>query len=72
MSNYEAWQQRVVDELAELEGRRKKLLAFTGTEAFRSLDAIDRDLLWKQLGHMSEYAHILERRIDLFGGGAHD
>lgn len=61
------WQQRVIDEKAELDARLGKLCDFFGSGAYRDLGDIDRHLLGVQLSHMRDYAHILGMRIARFG-----
>jgi hypothetical protein len=61
------WQQRVIDEKAELDARIGKLCDFFGSGAYRDLGDIDRHLLGVQLSHMRDYAHILGMRIARFG-----
>ena len=65
----EAWQQRVIDELAELEDRREKLSIFRMGDLFRSLDPKDQALLWTQGALMADYALILKMRIARFSEG---
>lgn len=57
------WQQRVVDEMAELDARRAKLDAFMASGAFHELREVDRLLLEQQYGHMTAYSATLARRI---------
>jgi hypothetical protein len=61
------WQQRVIDEKAELDERIGKLCAFLKGDAYRSLPDVDRHLLDRQLSHMRDYAHILFMRVARFG-----
>lgn len=63
----EAYQQRVLDEKAELETRAKALSAFIGTsEVFAGLPEAEQTLLRKQCEVMWQYFEILEKRIGLF------
>lgn len=61
------WQQRAMEEKAELDARLDKLCDFFGTAAYRQLVDIERHLLSKQLEYMRDYAHILGIRIARFG-----
>jgi hypothetical protein len=61
------WQQRVIDEKAELDERIGKLCAFLRSDAYRALPDTDRFLLDRQIGHMRDYAHILFMRVARFG-----
>lgn len=54
---------RLFQERDELLRRIKKLKAFILDEAFDALPAIERSDLRKQLGHMEDYAAILEQRV---------
>ena len=62
----EPYQQRMLDEHAELSDRISKLEAFTGTEAFEQLPELERCLLNHQLIAMHSYAGILRHRIRLW------
>ncbi len=59
----EPYQQRVVAEKADLDGKILALRQFLGTPAFEDLEAYQRFLLNRQLGSMSTYSHILGERI---------
>lgn len=59
-------QQRVVDEKADLDDKRAKLLAFFNTDLFRGLDQAEKDRLRTQHGIMGVYADILNQRIAAF------
>lgn len=59
-------QQRVVDEKAELDEKREKLLAFFNTDLFRGLDQAEKDRLRTQHGVMGVYSEILHQRISAF------
>lgn len=61
------YQQRVVDERAELEDKISKLAAFRKTDLHKSLDAVDRELLKQQFRAMMRYSNILGERIVRFG-----
>lgn len=60
------FQQRVVEELAELNGRLGRLRVFIGSAAFEALDQPDRLDLMEQLYHMHMLSQILARRIARF------
>ena len=60
------WQQRVVDEKAELCERLAKLRQFRQTAEFAAMESDDRSLMEKQAEYMQEYADILGRRIARF------
>jgi hypothetical protein len=63
----EAFQQRVVDELNELQGRRRNLAIFvTSNPTYRELPLREQGLLTAQLRVMLDYESVLERRIALF------
>ncbi len=59
-------QQRVVDELAELQDKVNKLSIFIDTNLFQELSHTDRHLLTTQLDAMRVYGNILAMRIDRF------
>lgn len=64
-------QQRVVDEKAELDGRKGKLLTFLHSDTFRMVvDADEQDRLKEQYRLMHCYSDILGQRIAAFGGAA--
>jgi hypothetical protein len=62
-----AYQQRAIDEKAELDERIGKLCAFLKSDAYRALPHPDQHLLDRQLSHMRDYAHILFMRVARFG-----
>lgn len=59
-------QQRVVDEKKELDDRREKLDAFSGTDTFRALPEDEQDRLRRQWDAMRTYSSVLQERIDHF------
>ena len=59
-------EQRVVDEKAELDERRKKLTAFYSTPIFHSLSASEQSRLLAQGVAMRTYSEILGERIAAF------
>ena len=60
------YQQRVIDEKAELDARIEKLLKFFDTDAFKELKPITKDLMRKQSLIMGEYSGVLGQRIEEF------
>ncbi len=60
------YQQRVVDELAELRIKTDKLEAFIGGPAFGEVHLDEQHRLHRQLVAMKEYARVLEERIEYF------
>lgn len=60
------FQQRVIDEHAELSDKLDKLIAFIGTQTYLDLPAPERDRLWRQSIAMGEYLSILAQRIAAF------
>lgn len=62
----EAYQQRVVDEQSDLEGKVMALSQFIDGPIFVRLDPAEQERLRSQLDHMSAYNRVLERRIGAF------
>lgn len=60
------YQQKVIDELEELNKKRKSLEHFCQRNVFQALPDMDKKLLVWQHTHMTRYADILERRIKRF------
>lgn len=60
-------QQRVLDEKAELDIKLSNLLAFFGSEIYKSLPGQDQHLLQQQAVSMEHYSEILGMRIEGFG-----
>jgi hypothetical protein len=60
------YQQRVIDEKADLDVKIAKLDAFIGSATFDALPLEERERLEDQFDPMSEYATILGERIDAF------
>ena len=60
------WQQRVVQEKQELDGRMAKLIAFFDTPAYEQLETEDRLLLIAQHTHMRALSDTLGTRIARF------
>ncbi|MEQ1977590.1 hypothetical protein [Xenorhabdus sp. SGI240] len=59
-------QQRVIDELAELNERIEKLSVFIGGDTYNTLEETDRYLLRVQRSAMYNYAEILHMRVKRF------
>ncbi|CDH04925.1 hypothetical protein KKJ25_12250 [Xenorhabdus bovienii] len=59
-------QQRVIDELTELNEKIEKLSDFIGGAIYNGLDETDRVLLAMQLSVMKAYSEILHKRINRF------
>ena len=68
--SYEPHEQRVVEEHQDLCEKIKKLRLFFKTEIYATLPDEERSLMIDQNLHMSRYAGVLARRIELFGGKA--
>ena len=62
------WQQRVIDEHAEIEGRCDRLAAFLGTSTFEALPSAEQERLVRQSGIMVQYSDVLAERIKAFLG----
>lgn len=62
----ELWQQRVLDELVELDIKVRKLRAMLVSTQFQTLEETDRDLLEAQFCAMEAYRRILEMRVKRF------
>lgn len=60
------YQQRVIDEKAELDARLEKLAAFQASDAFAALALISQEHLEAQLVAMTDYSDALNERIELF------
>lgn len=59
-------QQRVLDEMSELDAKHKKLGEFFRTPIFKGLPDVERSLLRLQFNAMARYAAVLAARIALF------
>jgi hypothetical protein len=65
--NMEPYQQRVIDEKAELDEKLAKLRAFTeDTEKFTRLDKNEQERMTRQKSYMAEYSRVLGERIAAF------
>jgi hypothetical protein len=62
----EAWQQRVVDEQAELDEKILLLGNFFGTPTFAGLSPLERARMCNQYEVMQRYSEILGDRINAF------
>lgn len=62
----EAYQQRVVDEKAELDEKLTKLDAFMMSERVKTLPADEHDRMTRQANHMRQYSSVLGERIAAF------
>ena len=62
----EAYQQRTVDELIELNRRAINLTIFRNSDSFNQVDSEEQKRLIKQLDIMQSYREILNERIDNF------
>jgi hypothetical protein len=62
----EAYQQRVVDELIELNRRAINLTIFRNSDSFNQVDSEEQNRLIKQLDIMQSYREILNERINNF------
>lgn len=60
------FQQRVVDEKAELDSRTAKLTAFRETEFFKTIPSAQRELMNVQCSLMVQLSAVLGSRIALF------
>ncbi|MBE8577957.1 crAss001_48 related protein [Vibrio sp. OPT18] len=63
------YQQRVMDERAQLSSRVIALGAFLGGEVFNGLNRTEKRLLRDQLKYMRRYLEVLDERAHLFGLG---
>lgn len=64
--HYHEYQQRVIDEKTELDGRLEKLKAFVPTDKFKSLATDEQDRMILQSRAMGDYSEILRQRIAAF------
>lgn len=56
---------KLVKEIRDLKTKITKLVKFTETEDFNSLDEENKKLLLKQKDEMSKYLSILEKRFEI-------
>ena len=62
------YQERVVDEFAQLMIKLVSLRKFLAGERFNTLSTVEQRLLLRQEKHMTKYAHTLSDRIYWFKG----
>ena len=62
----EAYQQRVVDEHAELGTKIGRLLVFLGTSKFHDLDHEEQERMQRQYIAMKTYSEVLAERLAAF------
>ncbi len=60
------WQERVLQERAELEERCAGIDAFITSDTFLRISLVEQDLLFAQAQAMMDYSHVLTRRIGTF------
>lgn len=60
------YQQRVVEEKTDLDGKIDRLAAFSATPVFSGLDNPEKDRMLRQLETMRHYSKILGERIAAF------
>ena len=61
------YQQRVLDELNELDLKINKLMNFVESPAFEMVEVEHQVLLKVQMNYMMSYSDVLARRLDLWG-----
>ena len=59
------WQERVIEEKAEVDKRLMRLHLFIDSDAYRTLDNRARLLMAKQRDVMAQYSQILAQRLGL-------
>lgn len=62
----EPYQQRVVDEKADLDAKLQRLNGFFDTDTFAKLDPTDQELMERQASFMQGYSDVLGMRINRF------
>lgn len=62
----EEYQQRVVNEKAELDRKLYLLIMFLDGETFKTLPSEEQERMQQQLGVMKEYSKILGERVAAF------
>lgn len=62
----QSYQQRVIDEKAELDGKREKLCAFLSSPNTGSIPVQELARLRRQSGIMEQYRDVLAERIAAF------
>jgi hypothetical protein len=67
MTEFLPWQDRVIQEKAELDDKLLRLSSFiVGAPEFDDLKETEKELLIKQESLMSQYSEVLDARIDGF------
>ena len=61
------YQQRVLDELNDLDIKINKLMTFVESPAFEMVEQEHQVLLKVQMNYMMSYSDVLARRLDLWG-----
>jgi hypothetical protein len=69
MSTDTHWQQRVIDERADLDSRLRSLRHFIGSPEFDAIPTAEQHLLLRQALHMADYEAVLDQRIAGFKAG---
>lgn len=67
MTSQLRWRDRATAELAELEGKIERLTAFIDLGCL-GVDAVEKELLYKQRYAMNEYLAVLRQRVRRFEG----
>lgn len=60
------WQQRVVDDLEDLQDKYSKLSTFLRNTPADSIDQVDRVLMFDQQQAMMQYINVLSARVRRF------
>jgi len=60
------WQERLIEEQKELEGKILRLSRFIMSKDFKNLDDEQRELLFIQRHVMQQYSRVLADRVALF------
>lgn len=60
------WQQRVVDDLEDLQDKYSKLSTFLRDTTADSIDQVDRVLMFDQQQAMMQYINVLSARVRRF------
>jgi hypothetical protein len=62
----ESFQQRVVDEKAELDSKIVRLRGFLGSDTFAHLPGAEQERMTRQLTVMEQYSSVLGERVAAF------
>lgn len=65
-TSLQPWQERVIEEKAELDNKLMKLIEFLKSDAFQDLPLVNIRCLRRQRMVMELYSDILNERISLF------